>query len=279
MQGMISAPHSPAPQALLAWYWPWHHRGLLRQFVRRQLEARYRGTLLGVAWSLLTPLLMMTVYTLVFRYVFKMRWDNGLDTGFDFALRLFAGMTVFGFFAEALTRSPMLVVEQPNLVKKVRFPVEILPWVNVLSALCFALPAVALLLMASLLLGNPIHWAWLALPLIWLPLIPLLLGLGWALSAVGVFVRDVGHLLGLVVALLQFLSPVFYPVTALPQALRPFIYLNPLTPVIEQSRAAIFEGLWPEPGLWGLYLLAALMVAFLGGWLFRRLRGGFADVL
>lgn len=275
---MPPSPTSSA-QTLLSWHWPWRHAGLLRQFVRRQVQARYRGTLLGVAWSLLTPLLMMTVYTLVFRYVFKMRWAGGADTGFDFALRLFAGMTVFGFFSEVLLLSPTLIVAQPNLVKKVRFPVEILPWVTVLSSLVFALPGVGLLLLACLLLGMPVHAAWLALPLIWLPLIPMLLGLGWLLSAVGVFVRDVGQVLGLVVTLLQFLSPVFYPVTALPLRLRPLMYLNPLTPVIEQSRAALFAGQWPPPGIWLLQLLAASLVALAGGWTFRRLRGGFADVL
>lgn len=269
---------SPA-QTLLSWFWPRRHAGLLRQFVQRQVEARYRGTLLGVVWSLLTPLLMMTVYTLVFRFVFKLRWEGGLDTGFDFALRLFAGMTVFGFFSEVLLRSPVLILEQPNLVKKVLFPVEILPWVNVLASLVFALPGVGLLLLACLVLGVPIHAAWLALPLIWLPLIPLLLGLGWLLSAVGVFVRDVGQVLGLAVALLQFLSPVFYPVTAVSPSLRSIMYLNPLTPVIEQSRAALFSGQWPDPMTLLLQLLTGGCVALAGAWLFRRLRGGFADVL
>lgn len=276
---MIPFSSGSTAQTLLSWYWPWQHASLLRQFVQRQILVRYRGTLLGVAWSLITPLLMMSVYTLVFRYVFKLRWGDGIDTGFDFALHLFAGMTVFGFFSEALLRSPALIVEQPNLVKKVRFPVEILPWVNVLSVLCFALPGFGLLLLINLLLGSPPHLAWLALPLIWLPLIPLLLGLGWLLSAVGVFVRDVGHVLGLGVTVLQFLSPVFYPVTALPPALRPLMYINPLTPVIEQTRAALFMGDWPDPGVWLLQFLVALVVAFVGGWVFRRLRGGFADVL
>ncbi len=276
---MMPQPLYTPAQTLLFWYCPWRHAGLLRQFVQRQVLSRYRGTMLGVAWSLITPLLMMTVYTVVFRFVFRLRWEGSLDTGFDFALHLFAGMTVFGFFSEVLLRSPALILEQPNLVKKVLFPVEILPWVNTLSALIFALPGVGLLLVACLLIGVPIHVAWLALPVIWLPIIPLLLGLGWVLSAVGVFVRDVGHVLALMVTVLQFLSPVFYPVSAIPSALRPLIYINPLTPVIEETRAALFSGLWPDAGAWLMQMLVGIFIAFVGGWVFRRLRGGFADVL
>jgi len=264
---------------LLSWCWPWRHYALLRQFVQRQVQARYRGTLLGVAWSLLTPVLMMAVYTLVFRFVFHVKWQGSGEGGLNFALHLFAGMTVFGFFSEVLMRAPALIVEQPNLVKKVRFPVEILPWVNVLSSLVFALPGVGLLLLACLAGGVVPNSAWLALPLIWLPLMPLLLGLGWALSAVGVYVRDIAQMLGLVVSLLQFLSPVFFPVSAVSPKLRSIMYLNPLTPVIEQSRAALFAGQWPAPGVWLLQLLAGLLLALAGAWLFRRLRPGFADVL
>jgi lipopolysaccharide transport system permease protein len=265
--------------SLVAWCLPWRHGGLLRQFVRRQVLARYRGTLLGVTWSLLTPLLMMTVYTLVFRFVFKLRWEGGADTGFDFALRLFAGMTVFGFFSESLLRSPTLILEQPNLIKKVVFPVEIMAWVNCLSGLVFALPGVLLLLLACLVMGVSVAPAWLSLPLIWLPLLPLLLGLGWFFSALGVYVRDVGQVLGLAVTLLQFLSPVFYPLSAVPPLFRSVMMMNPLTPVIEQTRAAIFAGQWPDMGTLFLEFLICGAVAILGAWVFGRLRSGFADVL
>ena len=204
IQGFLS------PSSLLSWCWPRRHAGLLRQLVLRQVQARYRGTLFGVAWSLITPLLMMTVYTLVFRFVFKLRWEGGVDSGFDFALRLFAGLTVFGFFAETLLRSPALVLEQPNLVKKVVFPLEILPWVNCLSALVFALPGVLLLLLAAVATGVAPAFSWLSLPLIWLPLLPLLLGLGWIFAALGVYVRDVGQVLGLTVTLLGLASSIGY---------------------------------------------------------------------
>ncbi len=260
-------------------YLPWRATGLLRQFVGRQVLMRYRGTLLGVAWSLLTPLMMMTVYTLVFRYVFRMRWESGPETGLDFALHLFAGMVVFGFFSESLVRSPQLILEQPNLIKKVVFPVEILAWVNCLSSLVFALPGVLLLLAACLIQGVPASAAWWALPLIWLPLLPLLLGLGWGLSALGVYVRDLGQVLGFIATLLQFLSPVFYPLSAVPAGLRPVVAWNPLTPVIEQTRAAVFSGQWPEAGSIAVEFLMACGVAALGAWMFRYLRTGFADVL
>ena len=121
---------------MLSYLFPWRHTGLIKQFVKRELHARYRQSLLGVFWAFLTPLLMLGVYTLVFRFVFKLRWGGMTqDTDMAFALRLYAGLAVFGFFADCMNRAPGLIVEQPHLVKKVIFPLEILPWVNALAAL------------------------------------------------------------------------------------------------------------------------------------------------
>jgi len=264
---------------VLSWCWPQQHVDLLSQFVRRQVLARYRGTLLGVGWSLITPLIMMAVYTFVFRYVFQMRWSDGSGGGIDFALHLFAGLAVFNFFAEVISRSPSLILEQPNLVKKVRFPVEILSWVNVLSSLLFALPALGLLLLACAVFGPGPQWAWASIPLIWLPMIPLLLGLVWMLSAVGVYVRDIGQVLGLALSLIQFLSPVFYPLSAVSPQLRVLLYLNPLTPVIEQTRAALFLNAWPALEISIIQIMMSVIIMVLGALIFRRLRPGFADVL
>ena len=266
------------PDSIVSYLFPWRQTWLLRQFVQRQVEARYRGSLLGIGWTFINPLLQITVYTFVFRYVFRMNWV-GSTGSVDFGLRLFAGMVVFGLFSECVLRAPSLILEQPNLVKKVRFPTEILSWVSLIAALFQALLALALLMCVCLAMGIPLAPAWLALPLIWLPLLPLLLGLGWLLSAVGVYLRDLGQVLGLAVALLQFLSPVFYPISALPERVRGFAYLNPLALIIEQSRAAIFSGQWPDMGPWTVEMGACILLAIFGASVFRRLRSGFADVV
>jgi lipopolysaccharide transport system permease protein len=268
----------PASDSIIPYLFPWRQTWLLRQFVQRQVEARYRGSLLGVGWSILNPLLQITVYTFVFRYVFRMNWVGSIGN-IDFGLRLFAGMVVFGLFSECVLRAPNLILEQPNLVKKVRFPTEILSWVSLVSALFPAALGLLLLLFVCLAMGIPFAPAWLALPLIWLPLLPLLLGLGWLLSAVGVYLRDLGQVLGLAVTLLQFLSPIFYPISALPERVQAVAYLNPLALIIEQSRAAIFSGQWPDMEPWLVDLGACMLLALCGAGLFRRLRRGFADVV
>ncbi len=260
-------------------FWPLARRDLLGQLVKRQVLARYRGARLGVLWSLLTPLLMLVVYSLVFRHVFKVRWEGGADTGLDFSLHLFAGLWVFSFVSEVLSRSPHLILEQPNLVKKVVFPLELLAWTNLLAALIFALPTGVLLLLACMLNGVAPTLLWLLLPLVWLPLLPWALGLGWMLSAVGVYLRDIAQILGLVITLLQFLSPVFFPLSAVPERLQVLMQCNPLTGVIEATRGVLFLGQVPHwPTLWP-QAVAGIVVALAGAWVFRLLRPGFADVL
>ena len=257
---------------------PWVDRYLLSKFVRRQVQARYQGTVLGIFWSLLSPLLMLAVYSVVFRVIFKMRWGSGEENNLDFALQLFAGLVVFNFFAETVLRAPNLLLEQPNLVKKVRFPLEILAWINVGSSLMFMLPGLTLLL-CCVAYSIGIFWSWCALPIIWLPLVIWLLGLSWFLSAIGIFVRDIGQMLGLAVSVLQFLSPIFYPISALPSWLQNWVALNPLSEVVEQTRAALFLGVWPSLMPWLMEMGASLVMASAGIWVFTRLRSGFADVL
>ncbi|WP_313950552.1 ABC transporter permease [Accumulibacter sp.] len=268
----------PSPDSILSYLFPWRQTWLLRQFVQRQVEARYRGSVLGIGWSLLNPLLQLAVYTFIFRHVFRMHWV-GSTGSVDFGLRLFAGMVVFGLFAECVMRAPNLIFEQPHLVKKVRFPTEILSWASLISALFPAALGLLLLLFVCMLMGIFPNPAWIALPLIWLPLLPLLLGLGWLLSAMGVYLRDLGQVLGIVVTMLQFLSPIFYPISALPAKVQTIAYLNPLALIIEQSRAAIFAGEWPAIRPWLIEMTACMLLATGGAMVFRRLRKGFADVV
>lgn len=261
-------------------YIPIHSRSLLWQFARRDVLGRYRGSLLGLTWSFLTPLLMLAVYSFVFVGVFRASWPGTpKGSGVEFALQVFAGLLVFNLFAEVTNRAPNLIVEQPNLVKKVVFPIELLPWVTVLSGLFHLLISAATLLVVLLIARGGLPVTAVALPLVLLPFLPMLLGLGWFLSAIGVFVRDVSPVMNLIVSLIMFLSPVFYSVASLEPEVRFWMNLNPLTLIIEQVRAVLLMGQWPQWGSLGLYGLVACAFAVVGGTFFHLTRRGFADVL
>ena len=262
----------------LAAYLPFSQRALVWQLIQREVQARYRGSVLGVAWSFLTPLLMLAVYTFVFREVFKARWGQGDGGGFEFALFAFAGLVVMGWFAEVVGRAPRLVLEQPNLVKRVVFPLPLLAWVAVLGGGFTLLINASVLLLAAWVAGYA-HITALWLPLVWLPLVPLMLGITWFLSALGVYVRDVGQVIGLLLNLLMFLSPVFYPASALPAQWQPWLRLNPLTLIMEQTREVLLLGHAPDLPALLLHLLVALVIAALGAAWFAATRKGFADVL
>lgn len=264
---------------LLSDLFPIRQRALIWQFTRRDVQARYRGSLLGLAWSFLTPLLMLAVYTFVFREVLKARWPGGDDSPLEFALRVYAGLIVFNLFSELVSRAPMLVTGQPNLVKKVVFPLEILPWVAVLAGLFQVALNLVVLLGVALLGGKSLSWALLALPLVVAAFVPLLLGLGWLLASLGVYLRDIGQATGMVTSLLMFLSPIFFPSKALPEDWQAWLWLNPLALIIEQLRSVLLDGQWPDWGALGLYALVGSAFAVLGARWFAATRRGFADVL
>lgn len=261
-------------------YIPLRTRSLLWQFARRDVLGRYRGSLLGLAWSFLTPLMMLGVYSFVFVGVFRASWPGSpKGGGLEFALQVFAGLLVFNLFAEVASKAPNLVVEQPNLVKKVIFPIELLSWVTVVSGLFHLLISVSTLLVVLLLVRGAIPATAWALPFVLLPFVPLLLGLGWFFSAIGVFVRDIGPIMAMVVSFIMFLSPIFYSVSSLDPEWQFWMNLNPLTLIVEQVRAVLLQGQWPAWGALGLYALLACIFAALGATFFQLTRKGFADVL
>jgi lipopolysaccharide transport system permease protein len=259
---------------------PLKFRPVFKQFVRREILGRYRGSMLGIAWAFISPLLMLGVYTFVFVEVFKARWPGAEESGgLAFSQRIFVGLMVFNLFSEMVARAPNLIVEQANLVKKVSFPLELLPFVVLGSALFhFCLSAVILL--ASVLVFND-HWpvTLLLAPVVVFPLLPLLMGLAWLLAAIGVFVRDVGQMVALLVSLLMFMSPVFYSAKSLSPRWQFWMNLNPLTPAIENLRLVVFSGTAPNWTNWLASLGVAGGVAVLGAWFFSKTRDGFADVL
>lgn len=260
---------------------PWRQRSLIGILARREIQGRYRGSVLGMAWPVITPLLMLTVFTLVFGVVFESRWATAATaepTGM-FALRLFAGMLVHGLLAEALGKAPTLVTSQPGYVTKVVFPLEALGWVSLLAAVFHFAIGMALLVVVNGIWGTGFAPAQLALPAIIAPYLLLLLGLGWMLAGLAVYVRDIGQAVGPLVMVTMFLGPVFFPRASMPDALQPWLLLNPVTVPIEQARAALFDAAWPDAGTMAVYWLAAVLVYAAGLWMFSTLKRGFADVL
>jgi lipopolysaccharide transport system permease protein len=223
---------------------------------------------------------MLGVYSFVFVGVFRQTWPGGANGGgLEFSLQVFAGLLVFNLFAEVAGKAPNLIVDQPNLVKKVIFPVELLAWVTVLSGIFHLLISAGTLLLVLLVARGGLPLSALALPLVLLTFIPFLLGLAWFLSAIGVFVRDVGNVMAMVVSLIMFMSPVFYSVKSLNPDLQFWMGLNPLTLIIEQVRAVLLLGHWPDWGALGLYALLAGVFAVAAGTFFQLTRKGFSDVL
>lgn len=257
----------------------WGHRELIFQLAKRDILGRYRGSYLGIAWTFVTPLLMLTVFTLVFGVIFQARWGLQNEGSFDFALVLFSGLIVFNVFSECVSRAPGLIVSQPQYVKKVRFPLEILPVSVLLSAAANAMVSLIVLLIGLWFGLGILNWTIVWVPLVLSPLVMLCLGLGWWLASIGVYFRDIGHVIGILTTAFLFLSPIFYPVSAIPGWLRPFYRLNPLTSIIENIRAVLIWGQLPN---WHHIVTggaATILFALSGYAWFQRTRRGFADVL
>lgn len=259
-------------------------RHLLWQLVRRDIAGRYRGSFGGAVWSVITPVLLLAVYVFVFGFVFNPRAAAAAGTprGADIVelgLSLFCGVLVHGMFAECLVRAPTVVVSQPSYVKKIVFPLELLPLVTVGSALFHLLVALAVLLVGVTLFGALPGVYALAVPLALVPLVLMCAGVAWLTASLGVFLRDIGQLTGLAATVLMFLSPVFYPVEALPADWRWLALASPLTVPIEALRDALLRARMPDPVALSAYWVAALAVCWAGWTWFARTRKGFADVL
>ena len=257
----------------------WRNRSLIQASAKREVLGRYRGSALGLLWSFFNPIFMLSVYTFVFSEVFNARWSSGSESKTEFALVLFAGLIVFNLFAECINRASSLVLSNPNYVKKVVFPLEILPFVGLLSAAYHMLISLIVWIVAYVILSGLPHTTVLLLPLIVLPFALFIMGLSWALASLGVFLRDVSQFVGVAVTTLMFLSPIFYPASALPETYRHILYLNPLTPVIEMTREVLYWGKLPNLALLGIYWLASVLIAWLGFAWFQKTRKGFADVM
>jgi lipopolysaccharide transport system permease protein len=276
----MNNPHAAQPTSLLAAVHSlWKHRQLIRKMTKREVVGRYKGSFLGLGWSFLNPLLMLCVYTFVFSVVFKARWGMTEESKAMFALVLFVGMIVHSLFAEILNRAPGLIIGNVNYVKKVVFPLEILPIVTAGAALFHAFVSLSVWLLAYVILIDVPHWQAVLFPVVLLPLFMLALGLAWFLASLGAFLRDVGQTIAIITTVLMFLAPVFFPVKSLPEEFQPLIMANPLTFIIEQSREVLIWGRLPDFRGLLRYMLVALVVLWAGFAWFQKTRKGFSDVL
>lgn len=277
-------PHAPQPASPLALAGTCaRHRNLILQITRREVVGRYRGSVIGLGWSFLNPLLMLAVFTFVFSVVFQAKWGVEMEGQSEgkgmFAIVLFIGLIVHALFAEVLTRSPALIVGNVNYVKKVIFPLEILPVSAVISALFHAVISIVVWLIAHLLIAGLPGWQVVFLPLVLLPLLVLALGVSYILASLGVFLRDIAQTMGILATVLLFMSPVFFPVERLPEQYQPFFLLNPLTFIIEQARDVLIWHKLPDFVGLSIYTLCALALLCVGFAWFQKTRKGFADVL
>lgn len=257
----------------------WKNRVLIARLTRREIEARYRGSFLGVLWSLVVPIILLAVYTFVFSVVFQARWEGAIDNRGHFALVLFSGLILFNVFSECLSRAPSLMLQHVSYIKKVVFPLEILPWVVLFAALFNAFVSFLVLGLGYLFfLGVP-PWTAALVPLLIIPHLLLTLGVSLFLASVGVFIRDLQHVVGVAIMVLMFLTPIFFPLSAVPESFRAVIRWSPLSIAVEGIRDLIFWSKLPSPSVWGVYFVACWMIAWLGYVWFIKTKKGFADVI
>jgi len=274
-------PHAAQPTSLLSLGKSfWKHRQLIKQMAWREVVGRYKGSVMGILWSFINPVLMLAVYTFVFSVVFKAKWGvGGEESNTSFALILFVGLIVHGFLAEVLNRSPSLILSNINYVKKVVFPLEILSVINLAASLFHSVISLVVLLIASVAINGYVPWTIILIPVVLFPLATLVTGLSWMLASLGVFIRDIGQTIGIITTVMLFMSPVFFPLSAMPEKYQPFILANPLTFIIEQAREVLLFGHLPNWSGLGIYMIIASTVAWFGYIWFQKTRKGFADVL
>lgn len=272
------AEHTTSPAEI--WRSIWRHRSLIFQMTRREIIGRYKGSIFGLAWSFINPLFMLLVYTIVFSYISKARWGLGEEeNNTNFALILFIGLLIHALFAEILTSAPNLVIKNSNYVKKVVFPLEVLSVINLGVALFHTMIGLFVLLIPILVITESLKSTILLLPLTILPMIPLLLGISWIISAFGTYFRDSSQIINITTTAMLFLAPVLYPPTILPPNYQFWINFNPITVPIEASRQVLLFGQTPNWFYLGVYSLTSVLIALLGFRFFHKTRNGFADVI
>jgi lipopolysaccharide transport system permease protein len=257
----------------------WRHRELFRAILTRELQVRFRGSVFGWLWAVLAPLVMLTLYTLVFSGALKVDASRKAGGAFDYAFSIFVGLIVFNLFAEVAYRAPVLLAEHKHIIRRSIFPPQILAWIAVARAFVYALIALGVLLTGLVLVAHTIHATWLAVPFILLPLGLALLGIVWFLSTIGALTGDLNHLIIAIIPAAMFATPVFYEAWAVPEAWRPILYANPLTSFIEMLRAVLLRGELPSLGTYVASFAGALLLFYLGRIVFMRKKNILVDVI
>lgn len=255
------------------------HPYLITELAKRDIQGRYRGANFGLLWSLISPFIMLMIYTFAFGSVMKGRWPE-IEAGHtQFAIILFAGLIVHGFFAECFNKSATLITSNPNFVKRVIFPLEVLPWPMILSAIFHVAMNLIVFVILRLIMDGVFVWTVVLFPLVLLPLALLTSGISWLMAAAGVYFRDINQVTGPISMAMLFLSSAMMPVTSVPQSYRWVFELNPLSFIIDQAREVLLWGRTPDWSGLLLYSVGSLVVFYIGYWGFASTRKGFADVL
>ncbi|MDD9266620.1 ABC transporter permease [Paenibacillus sp. GCM10023248] len=256
------------------------NRELVQQFVKREVITKYKGSYLGMMWSIITPLIMLSIYTYVFGYIFKSKWDFAVSsTKQEFAITVFCGMIIFAIFSETITKSPSIITNNPNYVKKVVFPLEILPLSLLGGAVVNFLIGLVILLAGKVIFIGPLNWEFFYIPVILLPLLIVSLALSYIFASLGVYLRDLEHTIGITVQALYLLTPIFYPISAIPTQIRSLFLFNPIAGIVDNMRKIIIWGMKPDMALWGYQIIGSIILLQIGYWWFMKLRKGFADVI
>ena len=258
----------------------WTNKYLIYRLAQREIQARYRGTLLGVAWSALIPIVMLAIYTVVFTKVFQTRWDTSLSGHpIGFALSLFVGLSVFNMFSEVAGRGPGLIRENPTYVKKMAFPLDILAWVSVAGSLFSLVTSLGIVVIVNLIVNNQISGTILATPLIILPLCLFLAGVGWLLSTVSVYYPDFTQIVPPIISVTMFTTPIFYPISAVPSEYLWIVKANPLSDIIDGLRMTLLYGKLPATSFFLAVWISSALVSVLGFIAFQLSKEDYADVV
>ncbi len=253
---------------------------LIRTLILKEISERYRGSVLGFVWSFMHPIIMLLIYIFVFGFVFKIKWGvSGEGGNAEFGIMLFSGMLIHALLSECLVRSPGIIVANQPYVKKIVFPLDIFPLVIIGTALFHMVIGIVILLIFQLLYTWHIPWTIILIPIVVMPLVIFCWGMSLILSSLGVFIRDLVHIAGIMSTVLLFISPVFYPLSAVPEPFRPLLYLNPITAIIEQFRKVAVLGEMFDWQVLTIYMAIALLLVYISQWLFGRTKKAFADVL
>lgn len=257
-----------------------NHRVLLWRFGWRNLTQRYKGSLFGLLWTVITPLCMLSIYTFMFSVVFQARWGHGVgDSKMAFAIVLLCGLTVYQIFSESVGASIQVVSNNPNYVKKVVFPLEILPFSTHISFLIPNLIWLVMVIAGAYIFMDSLSVTLFALPLILIPLSLFTIGISWLCASLGVFIRDLSHFITIVLRMLLFLTPIFYDSDRIPHPWHYILLANPIAHFVNQMRRILIYGYWPDWRILAGLTLLSLIVFQLGYLWFMRTKKGFADVL